>query len=479
LDLLGCVFVTDFITMLKTIIFNDIRQNILSLRLQIIFIIMLLVFIVGTIAYIFQYKAKVDEYSIFFNRSKDEMIKQSERNITSVAVDKRDYIFSPVQNEFIDDAKSQYIPNTVTYNAYNVFSYSISRKSANPYLNPTQELNWSFIVTIILSFTILLLAYDTISGEREMHTLTLILSTGVSRSVLLAGKYISIISTAFLMTFPGLIFSLLILITSGIVNFNVTLLFEICMFIGSLVLFIACIAALGLFCSVVSRSSNVSLLVSLTLWSVFLIFSPNLAIFSARHLFKIKDSENIQMEIKTTQDAINKDAPEGSWSMNSSNPFYPKHELRAKNQTKLMNAEKKIRDEWYNSQFRQFEKASLFTVISPISLFGSVNESLIGIGYPRFRKNWEDIHTYQNQFLTWFKVIDSKDQKSPHWYNPYEVCSTSLEKIKFENIPLYTESKMTLPQRLTKAFPGIAMLLTYSFLLFGITVILFNRYDVR
>jgi hypothetical protein len=180
-----------------------------------------------------------------------------------------------------------------------------------------------------------------------------------------------------------------------------------------------------------------------------------------------------------TQDAINKAAPEGSWDMWGDNPFFPKHELRATNITNLMNAEKQIKDERYNSQFRQYEKASLFTFLSPISVFGMVNESLIGSGYPRFRKNWVDLHTYQTQFLAWFKAIDVKDPKSPHWYNPEEDVSTSREKIKFEEIPLYTERMMTIPQRLTKALPGIMLLVFYSFLLFGTTVVMFNRYDVR
>jgi hypothetical protein len=215
------------------------------------------------------------------------------------------------------------------------------------------------------------------------------------------------------------------------------------------------------------------------LWSVFLIFSPNLAVFAADQLFKIKNSETIQTEIKAAQDAINKAAPEGSWSSNGDNQFYPKHELRAKNITNLMNAEKQIKDEWYNSQFRQYEKAIRFTYLSPISILGMTSESLTGSGYPRFRKNWDDLHTYQNQFLTWFKAIDAKDPKSPHWYNPYEDVSTSREKIKFEEIPLYTERMMTIPQRLTKALPEILLLVFYSFLLFGTTVIMFNRYDVR
>jgi ABC-type transport system involved in multi-copper enzyme maturation permease subunit len=464
--------------MLKTLIINDIRQNILGFRLQIIFVIMLAVFITGSVAYIFQSRASDEEYRIHSNQTRNALIEASEGNVTWVAVDMRNYIFKPDQNGFIEDAKSQYIPNTITYNAYNVYGYSISRSSGNPYLNLSQDLNWGFIIMIILSFAILLLSFDMISGEREMHTLTLVLSNSVSRSVLLSGKYIAIIITAFLMVLPGFMISLLILIASGILELNTLVLFEAFGFIMAQIIFIGCLAALGLFCSVISRSSNVSLLVSLTLWSAFLIFAPNLAVFSADNLFRIKNSETIQTEIQAAQDAINNAAPEGSWSM-SSDPFYPRHQLRANNQTNLLNAEKKIRDAWYNDQFRQYKKASYITYLSPISLFGMISESVTGAGFNRFIKNWDDMHVFQPQFLAWFKEIDRKDPMSPHWYNPYEVCSTSLKKVNYAEIPQYEESKMTALQRLSGALPGLLLLMVYSVVLFGITVVLFNRYDVR
>jgi ABC-type transport system involved in multi-copper enzyme maturation permease subunit len=473
--------------LLKTIIFNDIRLNLLSLRLQVLFVIMLVVFIMGSVAYIFQYKSAADEYQQYVRQVRNDQTRQvtafltgpSERNITSVAVEMRNYLFQPVQNSFIEDAGSKYIPNTITYNAYNVFNYSVSRISGNPYMYLSQDLNWSFIVTIILSFAILLLSFDSISGERESHTLSLVLSNSVPRSVLFTGKFISITVTGFLMTVPGYIISLLILIVSGTVSASSAFLFESVMFITASILFISCIAALGLFCSALTHSSNISLLVSLTLWSLFLIFSPNLAVFSAENLFSIKDSETIQREIESSKDAVNKAAPEGSWSMNGGDQFYPKHELRANNQTNLMNAEKKIRDNWFSDQFMQYEKATLMTSFSPFSIFGRINESITGCGYIRFSKNWEDLHAFQLQFLEWFKEIDANDKNSPHWYNPYEDCSTSRIRVKFEEIPLYSETIMSIPQRLKGALPGILLLIIYSAVLMGLTVTLFNRYDVR
>jgi ABC-type transport system involved in multi-copper enzyme maturation permease subunit len=465
--------------MLKTLILNDIRQNIMSLRLQVMLIIVLLVFIVGSIAFIYQYKADIDDYQIYSDKSKADLISQTGRNVSEVAVEKRDYIFKPGASAFIENAKSQYIPNTVAYNAYNVFGYSISRRTGNPYLYQSQELSWSFIVTIILSFAVLLLSFDAISGEKESHTLSLMVSNSVSRLVLIAAKYISIIITCFLVVLPGFIVSLLIVIASGIVKTDAVILFEVSLFIVAQLFIITCIAALGLFCSVVSRSSNVSLLLCLTLWLVFLIFSPNLAVFAAENVFKIIDSETVQSEIESAKEAINNAAPEGSWAMNYGNPFYSKHELRAKNQTNLMNAEKQISDEWYNAQFKQYQKATLLTYLSPLSVFGLISESITANGYLRFRKNWDDLHIYQVQFLRWFKSIDANDPESPHWYNPFEGCSTSRLPVKVEEIPQYTEKMISMQHRMTYAAPGLLLLITYSFILFSVTAVLFNRYDVR
>jgi ABC-type transport system involved in multi-copper enzyme maturation permease subunit len=473
--------------MIKTIILHEIRQHIFSLRLQLIFITIFLLFILGSIAYIFQYRFSTSDYNTYSAKAREELlngrnrglINTGERNVTTIAVDFQNYILPPLKNGFIDDSKSQYIPNTIQFNAFNVFSYSVSRRSGNPYLPLSQELNWYFIISLILSFAILLLSFDSVSGEKQSQTLSLILSNRVPRSLLLLGKYLSIIITSFLMILPGIIVALIILLLSGTIRFDSNLVMEIGITCAVEILFIACIAALGIFCSVVARSANVSLLLCLGMWLMFLIFSPNLAVFSAENLFRIKNSETIETEIKTVQDAINKDAPEGSWSMSGDNLFYPQHELRAKNQTNLFNAEKQIKDRWYNTQFEQYKNATRFTYISPISLLGLITEAITGNGYPRFQNNWNDFHTFQSGFLTWFKAIDANDQKSPHWYNPYEDCSTTRLPIKSDELPVFTEKIMPISLRLTKAVPGILLLLVYSFLLFGITAVRFNRYDVR
>ena len=152
-------------------------------------------------------------------------------------------------------------------------------------------------------------------------------------------------------------------------------------------------------------------------------------------MFPIPTAAKIPQAIREEQTDINKNAPEGSWSSNSREPFFYRHELRANIQTKMMNAEKTHKDAYYQQMFRQFENTRNFTMISPIAQFDYINEAFLGGGYLRFRKNWDDLHIFQEQFLQWFKDIDAKDQDSPHWYNPYEDYSTRKKPVSVDQRP--------------------------------------------
>ena len=108
--------------MLKTIILNEIKQNILSLKLQVTFIIMMVVFLVGSIAYVIQYRNSLDDYYDYMSKRQDEIKKEADTNISNVATEYRDYLFAPLLNGFIDDAKSQFIPNNIKYPYSNTFT---------------------------------------------------------------------------------------------------------------------------------------------------------------------------------------------------------------------------------------------------------------------------------------------------------------------------------------------------------------------
>jgi ABC-type transport system involved in multi-copper enzyme maturation permease subunit len=238
-------------------------------------------------------------------------------------------------------------------------------------------------------------------------------------------------------------------------------------------------AAFGLLCSVAARNANVSLLLALSAWLLFAVVIPNSSAFLAKSLFPIEKTETVQTRVTQARGDLSRAAPPGSWSMQSGNPFMPLHELRANLQRKLLAAEKEIRDANYRDMFRQLEETRSLTSLSPAAAYEFLAEAVVGGGYPRFRKVWDDLHGYQARFEDFFKSFDARDPKSPHWYNPNEDVSTTRLKIAFETVPQFTERPMSFADRLRPAIRYLLVMAISACLVFFISFILFVRYDVR
>ena len=99
--------------------------------------------------------------------------------------------------------------------------------------------------------------------------------------------------------------------------------------------------------------------------------SPTPAPSSPRVFSRSRAPETVQKNGVAAFDDLSKNAPPGSWTMNSGNPFLPQHELRANLQRKRLQAEKDIRDAYYQAMFRQFERTRLVTALSPVSTSSS------------------------------------------------------------------------------------------------------------
>ena len=465
--------------MLRIILKREILHNLYSLRFLISLSLLVGVFIAGSFSFVKGYDANIKNYQESQAQFLDEMKTQAKESASRLAVKQRAYTLRPRNNAFISDAKEKYLPNVVIFSAWNVFSFQNKSGSTNPFLNKFDELNWSFIVSLILSFVALLFTFDAVSEEKESKTLALALSNSVSRGTLLFGKYVSAILTFLAMVLPGIILSALVVLLSGRVSLGPAFILEIVGFLVVAVLMAAVIAAFGLLCSVVARNSNISLLLALAFWILFAVVVPNSSTFIAKTFFPIERTETVQKKVVAAFDDLNKSAPPGSWMMNTGNPFLPQHELRANLQRKRLEAEKGIRDAYSQSLFRQFEKTRLLTAVSPVPLFQYLTEAVVGGGYARFRKVWDGFHVYQGQFLAFFKNLDAQDPKSPHWYNPNENVSTTRKPVAFETIPQFVEKPMSFAERVKPALVFFVINVVYACLIFFLSFVLFVRYDVR
>jgi hypothetical protein len=146
---------------------------------------------------------------------------------------------------------------------------------------------------------------------------------------------------------------------------------------------------------------------------------------------------------------------------------------------KRLEAERAIRDDYYQAMFRQFERTRLATAVSPVSLFEYMTEAVVGGGYVRFHRVWNDMHIYQGQFLSFFKALDAADNDSPHWFNPNEAVSTTRKPVAFEKVPQFEEPWMSFADRIAPVLKYLIISVFYSCMVFLLTFVLFVRYDVR
>lgn len=464
--------------MFTTLYIRELQSYLYSLRFQISFIIAVLVFIVGSISFITSSQDIQANYTKYKQAEQAELTKDAE-NISKVAVKERSYITPPRTNSVIADSKEEFLPNQFIYSAYNVFRFNVRHDSTNPLLSRAENLSWSFIVSMFFSFITLLFAFDAISGEKEEKTLALVFSNPVPRRTYIGSKLLSIITVMGFMLIIGIVISLLIMVFSGKVLLNTSFLLDTFGFICISLLFISVFAVFGLLSSVVTRSSNVSLLISLCFWLFVAVIVPNTSVFWAKKIFPIPSADEIELIIKAAADDIYKNAPKGSRSSHWGEPFNSVNELRADLFMKLLNNERSIRDDYYQQMFRQFENTRNLTLISPIAQFDYINEAFVGGGYLRFRKNWNDLHPFQEQFLQWFKVLDAKDPQSPHWYNYQEELSTSQLPVSVDIIPQYEEQNTPFDQRIQFVSGYLIIMVLMIAVLLGICFYFFVRYDVR
>jgi hypothetical protein len=256
---------------------------------------------------------------------------------------------------------------------------------------------------------------------------------------------------------------------------------EIGLFLLFVVFFTGSMSAIGLFSSVMCSNSNISLLLSVSLWLLFLIAIPNFSRIFGTAAYPVEKVTVMQIKISEKRKEIDASfTHEKKWWADWGKPFEPFHEVRANMQMAFDKNEGDFWREHYAAQFRQVENTRRWTWISPLAVFEYGSEALLDGGYIRLLHNYKNIQNFKTQYLQWFKDIDAKDPDSPHWYNPKDSdLSTTHKGVAYEEIPQYAEQPATVAERLAETFKYLMVMLAYMGVMFTLTIIRFERYDVR
>ncbi len=370
------------------------------------------------------------------------------------------------------------------YSSSNVWSLAYPQDPfrKNDALPNFTELDWTFVIGLIMSFMAVLFTYDAISGERETGTLSLLMSHSVSRATVLLAKFIGAFLTLMIPLLIGILLNLMIVNVSELVSLDGSEWTRIGIIFVISAVYISIFLWLGLFISSQFSNSSSSLLVLLLIWVVFVVLIPNTVGVLASNFQQVPSRSEVSRLKQAKLDEIDHryfetDRRLFQFGSPSDNP--PKIEalqVWAGYLTERADVKSRFDDEHLNKQFAQVAFTQQVTRLSPASIYKYAMESLSGTGFARHKKFVQHARRYRQQFIDFIKSEDSADKESYHVYFVKE--GLSQKPIAFNSIPKFSE-QLTLGVAFEGAVLDLTLLVSLALLLFMATVLVFMRVDVK
>ena len=280
------------------------------------------------------------------------------------------------------------------------------------------ELDWTFIIGLIMSFMAILFTYDAISGERETGTLSLLMSNSVSRATVLLAKFIGAFFTLMIPLLIAILLNLMIVNASKLVSFDGSEWARIGIIFLISAIYLSIFLWLGLFISSQFSNSSSSLLVLLLIWVVFVVLIPNTMGVLASSFQQVPSKSEVSRRKKAELDAINdlyfeEDRKLFQFGSPSDDP--PKIEalhVWAAYLTERADTKSRFDDAHLDKQFAQVEFVKQVTRLSPASIYKYGLESLAGTGFVRHKSFVQHARRYRKQFVDFIQSEDRETMKA-------------------------------------------------------------------
>lgn len=329
------------------------------------------------------------------------------------------------------------------------------------------DVDWAFVVSVLLSFGAGLLTYKSISGERRDGTLTLILSNPIPRSAVLSGKYFAALfalSAAFLV---AALVSLIVLQSLGTVQIQGDDWIKLGLFGLISVEYLSVFVLIGLLCSVFAPSPLISAVAFLFVWTVLVFVIPNAGSILTGQIGNVKTPLQMSEIARAIPDKL------------SLTPGMDDDEVASIKLRREL-AREQLLIEYLQSLIRQVHLGQYLTRISPTSTFSYAAERIIGGGTFRLMHFVKNAAIFREGFLRAVIEADKEDPQSQHRYVP-RWCGNNPFSHRVVDLGPAKEFRDALPSSgdgLAAALWDVVLLILFNILAFPVAFWRFARQDV-
>jgi len=460
--------------MIRQILRKEVLENLLSLRFILSLLLTISLFAVSGFVFVNRYEKQSQDYWKKTNENLTHLSEQS-KQLYGLAFYKQEIYKRPRPITFCVEGFENSLPNCIRFDAFTSDLPEI-RGQSNFILPHFNDIDWVFITSMILSFVALVFTYDSICGERETGTLSLMLAGTVPRYSVLLGKYFAAMLTLGIPLCIGLLVSLVIIVSSKDIAIGP----DDCLKILTIVLLsFLCLSAfvlLGMFVS--SRTAHSA--------NSMVILMPSLG----RILSDLSSQSTSRIELRRKLDEASKQISSdkfgknaGSMSTKLSDPMNNPPAF-ARFVTAKMNTKNQVMEDHHREMLAQVSAGRNLVCLSPVAVYQRASEAIAGTGINHCVNLRRHIRRYQDDLKQYIRDEDAKDPDSLHLIFPSDPCARSWKTIShkpvdFDTVPKFQERDLALGQSLKLAIWDIGLLVLFNLVFFAAAFVSFLRYDVR
>ncbi len=470
--------------MLLCIIRREILNGFLSLRLPFTLLLVTAVMVSAAFLFLEDYQQQLADYD---RNVIDNFQKVSQRAdggmwaLASVFSLSHQWVYrAPTQLAFLAAGHEKNMPNAFEVNAFTMRNPT-RRLRENCFLRWSEDLDWAFVISVIMSFAAIVLVYDSISGERENGTLRLSMSNPVPRSTVILGKYLGTMVMLIIPLLVGMLISMIIIVTSGKVNLAGADWVRILITVLLSLLYLSIFVLLGLFVSSLLRSSAATLVLLLLAWTVIVVVIPGVTGMIATRFSELPSDRALG---RIANDAWNKAQQEhGARYPESANRrtrvWWPKYSLGR--HLYCSDATMAVYRDYWDEMASDMRFGYNVTRVSPCVVYRRAAESIAGSGIDHYESFMKQLWQYRT--LLQATLISHYPLELNKLYDTTEGAEDLVfhVQVKFAaaDVPRFHDDPIPAGDTMRNSLWDIAILFILNFVFFMAGYMSFLRRDVR
>lgn len=357
------------------------------------------------------------------------------------------------------------------------------------------QFDLEFVVRVVLGLLAVLLAFDAVSGEKELGTLRAVLSHSVSRPAFLGGK---LAGAGITLLVPLAAAFLLALITAQILGPNVIsadALGKIALVAACSAVYLICFYALGLLVSCLSTNQKTSLVLILIIWVVSVLAVPPVSTLLAEAIAPVPPIHAVEAQRRGINANLRRESEQAMGAVYREVTGHPEnwvdsqvyhrhreeiHSRIAPIVAKYLNKRRELIDQVEREVERRADKqnriAGVLMAISPAVVFANAATDLAGTGDGHHAAWVDAVRRYQARLNS----LLFENPPTVVIRNKYAAIATDRRKPpSIADLPAFAPPRGDAVATAARSLPALGLLVLYAGLFITGSFIAFSRYDVR